>query len=114
MQETHWPYLLIHAVKEGVILFFTTDVQDCMEVIHEVALRFGEKGPATEDDKKQAAPVDAETANHIGNLRSLRETLKDAGKSRREINDHPEVAALQARVMEMKQGAAAQAAPAAA
>lgn len=114
MQETHWPYLLIHAVKEGVILFFTTDIQDCVAVIHEVALRFGEKGPATEDDKKkQAAPTDPETASHIGNLRSLRESLKDAGKSRREINDHPEVAALQARVTERKQGAAAQAVPAA-
>lgn len=111
MQETHCPYLLIHAVKEGVILFFTTDVSDCMAVIHEVALRFGEKGPSGEDEKKQAVPVDSETANHIGNLRSLRETLKDEGKTRREINGHPEVASLQARVNELKQGAAAQAGP---
>lgn len=49
MQETAWPYLLIHAVKEGILLFFTTDVNECVEVVREVALRFGEKGPAPQD-----------------------------------------------------------------
>lgn len=49
MQETTWPYLLVHTVKEGIILFFTTDYNECVEVIREVALMVGQKAHHFQD-----------------------------------------------------------------
>jgi hypothetical protein len=49
MQETSWPFLLVHTVKEGVILFFTTDYNECVEVIREVALMVGQKAHHFQD-----------------------------------------------------------------
>jgi hypothetical protein len=46
LQEMGWPFLLIYAVKEGVLVFFCQDVAECEEVVCEVAQAFGHQTPA--------------------------------------------------------------------
>lgn len=49
LQETGWPYMLLYAVKEGILVFFTEDVAECEEIVREVALSVGGKHPVPQD-----------------------------------------------------------------
>lgn len=49
LQQTEWPYVLMYAVKEGVLLFFTEDPSECMDIVRNIAVSFGDKGPVPQD-----------------------------------------------------------------
>jgi len=41
-QVTEWEYLLLYAVKEGVLAFFGNDFESCEEVLRDIAAHYGE------------------------------------------------------------------------
>jgi hypothetical protein len=46
-QVSDWEYLLLYAVKEGVIAFFSHDLESCEEVVRDIALSFSEQPSAS-------------------------------------------------------------------
>jgi hypothetical protein len=65
MEEQGFPFLLMYAVKEGVLLFFTQDVAECEEIVREVALSFGDKAPVPQN-LTSSGGVAAPTGQGIG------------------------------------------------
>jgi hypothetical protein len=70
MRETEWPFLLMYAVKEGVLLFFSSELAECEEVVREVARSFGQKSYIPEDMTMKPAQGTKVAANLTAALRA--------------------------------------------
>lgn len=45
--DTVWPYLMLYAVKEGVLAFFARDIESCEYTVREIAASYGEEERGT-------------------------------------------------------------------